>query len=51
MSFAAELKAARLTARLDGHASLESCLNDYDVWGKTVGEVAEILINDDEQNP
>lgn len=32
-------------ARLDGHASLTSCLNDWNAWGMTVGEVAAIIIN------
>jgi hypothetical protein len=32
-------------ARLDGHASLTSCLNDWNAWGLTVGEVADIIIN------
>jgi hypothetical protein len=34
-------------ARLDGHASLTSCLNDMSSWGRTVGEVAAILIEED----
>lgn len=29
-----------------GHASLRSCLNDGDLWGKTVREVAEMLIEE-----
>jgi hypothetical protein len=32
-------------ARLNGHASLRSCLNDYNAWHLTVGEVAEILLS------
>jgi hypothetical protein len=32
-------------ARLDGHASLTSCLNDMSAWGMTVATVADILIN------
>lgn len=36
-------------ARLDGHASLTSCLNDMNAWGMTVAEVAEILISSDEE--
>jgi hypothetical protein len=31
-------------ARLDGHASLTSCLNDMNTWSMTVAQVAEILI-------
>lgn len=34
-------------ARLDGHASLTSFLNDMNAWGMSVGEVAEMLIHDD----
>lgn len=35
-------------ARLDGHASLTSLLNDWRAWGMTVAEVAEILLTADE---
>ena len=33
-------------AKLDGHASLTSCLNDINAWGMTVAQVSEILLND-----
>ncbi len=35
-------------ARLDGHASLTTCLNDMSAWGMTVAQVAEILISNGE---
>lgn len=31
-------------ARIDGHASLTSCLNDLNAWGYPVGDVAAWLI-------
>jgi hypothetical protein len=36
-------------ARLDGHASLTSCLNDMNAWSMTVAQVAEILISNGEE--
>lgn len=36
-------------ARLDGHASLTSCLNDMSAWSMTVAQVAEILISNGEE--
>jgi hypothetical protein len=30
-------------AKAEGHASLRSCLNDGDHWGRTVAEVADFL--------
>lgn len=33
-------------ARLDGHASLSSCLNEWNAWDRTVGEVATMLISE-----
>ena len=30
-------------AKADGHASLRSCLNDWNAWGETVAEVAAML--------
>lgn len=36
-------------ARLDGHASLTSCLNDMSAWEMTVAQVAEILISNGEE--
>jgi hypothetical protein len=36
-------------ARLDGHASLTSCLNDMNAWGMTVGQVVDILINSENE--
>jgi hypothetical protein len=35
-------------ARLDGHASLTSCLNDYNAWNMTVGEVASMILSNQE---
>jgi hypothetical protein len=32
-------------ARLDGHASLTSCLNEWNAWGRTVSQVADLIIN------
>jgi len=36
-------------AKIDGHASLRSCLNDMSAWGMTVAEVAAILIHNGEE--
>ena len=36
-------------AKIDGHASLRSCLNDMSAWGMTVAEVAAILIRNGEE--
>ena len=36
-------------ARLDGHASLTSCLNEMNAWSMTVAQVAKILISSGEE--
>ena len=36
-------------AKIEGHASLTSCLNDMNAWSMTVAQVAEILISNGEE--